>query len=394
LTRAEPRGGLSAELPRLIAGYVLLHAAMAGARMAAPLMALSQGYSKGSIGLLVALFALTQVFLSLPAGRLADRHGLKLPLRWSVAAATFGVGIAAVWPVYEVLCVSALCTGGAVGAASIAMQRHVGRAAQSTAQLKQVFSWLSVAPAISNFLGPFTAGLVIDHAGYRTAFLLLATLPLAAWFWVRTTHEVVNRHASGAQSGTAWNLLREAPFRRLLLINLFISASWDVHAFIVPVLGHERGLQASVIGSILGAFAVAAAIVRLAMPMISAKVREWVLISGAMVATALIFGLYPFAQSPLTMGACSAAVGIALGAVQPMVMSILYQITPAHRHGEAVAMRVMLVNASGVAMPLLFGAAGSLMAVSGMFWTMGLVVGLGSQLGLGLRGMGDGGVGR
>ena len=33
-------------------------------------------------------------------------------------------------------------------------------------------------------------------------------------------------------------------------------------AFVVPLLGYERGLSASVIGSILGAFAIAAALIR------------------------------------------------------------------------------------------------------------------------------------
>ena len=44
--------------------------AMAGMRMAAPLLALREGYSEAAVGVLLALFALTQVFLALPAGPL------------------------------------------------------------------------------------------------------------------------------------------------------------------------------------------------------------------------------------------------------------------------------------------------------------------------------------
>ena len=131
---------------------------MAGTRMAAPLLALKDGYSPAAVGLLLALFALTQVFLALPAGRFADRHGLKRPVSYSVLAAVTGAGAAAAFPVFPVLCLSALLTGGATGAAIISLQRHVGRAASGTIRLRQVFSWLSMGPAISNFLGPFTAG--------------------------------------------------------------------------------------------------------------------------------------------------------------------------------------------------------------------------------------------
>src|SRR5690606_26408127 len=243
------------ELARLIIGQVFIHASMAGMRMAAPLLALRDGYSPLAVGVLLALFALTQIFLALPAGRYADRHGLKRPVAWSVGAATLGAGLAVAFPMFPVLCVSALLTGGATGASVIALQRHVGRAAQGPTQLKQVFSWLSIGPAFSNFIGPFAAGLLIDHAGYRAAFLLLALLPLAAWWWIRQARELPQPQAPATGVRTrAWDLWREPMFRRLMLVNWFLASAWDVHTFVVPVLGHERGLSASVIGTILGAF--------------------------------------------------------------------------------------------------------------------------------------------
>lgn len=378
---------MTRELARLIAGHVFLHACMAGMRMASPLLALREGYSEAAVGVLLALYALMQVFLALPAGRYADRHGLKRPVGWSVLAAASGAAMAVAWPVFPVLCVSALLTGGATGAAVIALQRHVGRAAQTPTQLKQVFSWLAIGPAFSNFLGPFAAGLVIDHAGFRWAFFVMAVLPLVAWAWIRGAHELPppQRPANAAPS-RAWDLVREPMFRRLLIVNWFLSSAWDVHTFVVPVLGHERGLSASVIGTILGAFAIAAAAVRVLLPVIAAKVREWAMVAGAMVATALVYAVYPLMHTPVAMGVCSVLLGIALGCVQPMIMSMLHQITPHHRHGEAVGMRLMVINASSVAMPMLFGAAGTVVGISAVFWTMAAMVGAGSRLAAGLRG--------
>jgi predicted MFS family arabinose efflux permease len=373
-------------LARLIAGQIFLHACMAGVRLAAPLLALREGYSAAAVGVLLALFALTQVFLALPAGRYADRHGLKRPLGLSVVAATLGAGLAAVFPVFPVLCVSALLTGGATGAASIALQRHVGRAAENPTQLKQVFSWLAIGPAVSNFLGPFGAGLMIDHGGFRLAFLLMAVLPLIAWFWVQAVPELPPIvRAQGQHKDKTWDLLREPHFRRLLLINWLLASCWDVHTFVVPVLGHERGLSASAIGSILGAFAVAAALVRVVLPLMAAQLREWAVIAAAMAATGVLFGIYPLLPTALAMGMCSVLLGVALGTVQPMIMSTLHQITPGHRHGEAVAMRVMAINASSVLMPMLFGVAGTLVGISGLFWAIGLLVAGGSPLAVKLR---------
>ena len=132
------------ELARLIAAQVCTHATMAGMRMAAPLMALKAGYSALAVGFLLALFALTQVFISLPAGRFVDRHGLKKPLALAVAVASSGCALAVVFASFEALCLAALMTGGAVGLVSITLQRHVGRAAADATELKRVFSWLSM----------------------------------------------------------------------------------------------------------------------------------------------------------------------------------------------------------------------------------------------------------
>jgi MFS family permease len=386
-TSTPESGGLTRELARLITGHVFLHACMAGMRMASPLLALREGYSEAAVGVLLALYALTQVFLALPAGRFADRHGLKRPVWLSVATATVGAGMAVAFPVFPVLCLSALLTGGATGAAVIALQRHVGRAAQTPTQLKQVFSWLAIGPAFSNFLGPFVAGLVIDHGGFRWAFFVMAAFPLVAWAWIRRVHEApLPERPVRAASARAWDLVREPMFRRLLIVNWFLSSAWDVHTFVVPVLGHERGLSASVIGSILGAFAIAAAAVRVLLPMLAARLHEWAMVAGAMVATALIYAVYPLMHTALTMAVCSVLLGLALGCVQPMIMSMLHQITPHHRQGEAVGMRLMVINASSVAMPMLFGAAGSVVGISAVFWTMAVMVGAGSRLALKLKG--------
>lgn len=257
-----------------------------------------------------------------------------------------------------------------------------------------MFSWLSIGPALSNFVGPFSAGLLIDHAGpaagslwgYRAAFLLMAVLPLACWFLVQRTRELPPvLTPSGADQPKAWDLLQDAQFRRLMLVNWFLSSCWDVHTFVVPVLGFERGISASVIGSILGAFALSAAAIRLVMPLVAAHLREWKVLLVAMLATAALFGVYPLMPSALAMGVCSIFLGFALGTVQPMIMSMLHQITPEARHGEALGLRLMVINASSVAMPILFGSAGAIAGVAIVFWVTGAAVGLGARAAWGLK---------
>jgi len=385
---------VSRELARLIAGQIFLHACMAGMRMATPLLALKQGYSAMAVGALLSLFALTSVFLAIPAGRYTDAHGLKKPLRISIAVSCVGAMASAVWPVFPVLCFSALASGGATGMTVIALQRHVGRSAKDGLALKTAFSWLSIGPAISNFLGPVVAGLLIDHAGaqaadttgFRVAFAAMALMPLVTWFWVRKVHEHPSTQTAGpAATRSAIDLLREPMMRRLLMVNWLLSSCWDVHTFVVPILGHERGFSASVVGTILGSFAMAAAVIRVCLPWFARHVHEHQIITFAMVSTGLLFGLYPWMPNAWAMGACSVTLGLVLGSVQPMIMSTLHQITPAHRQGEALGLRLMSINASSVLMPTLFGAAGAIAGVAPVFWVVGTSVGLGSRLAWRLR---------
>lgn len=377
--------GPGGELARLIVAQLFMNACMNGTRMAAPLQALRHGHGEAAVGVLIALFALAQVFLALPAGRFCDRHGLKKPMGWAVVAAAIGAAIAAAWPVFPALCVSALMTGGAAGVVIIAVQRHVARAAAGAIELRKVFAWLAIAPALSNFMGPVLAGLMIDGAGFRAAFLMMAALPLLSWLAVRGARDPAPVAVPGNSAGGAWDLWRDPGMRRLLIVTCLLSSCWDVHIFLVPVLGHERGFTASVIGSILGAFGLAAAAVRVLMPLVAARLGEWGVLVGAMAATGVLFGVYPLMHSPLAMGACSVLLGLTLGSVQPMIMSMLHQLAPAHRHGQAVSMRIIVVNVSSVAMPIVSGAAGTLIGAAGVFWAAGVMVGAGAKLALGLR---------
>jgi MFS family permease len=198
--------------------------------------------------------------------------------------------------------------------------------------------------------------------------------------WVRQVPELpLSPELPNAQPRRALDLLAEPMMRRLLSVNWLLSSCWDVHTFLVPVLGHERGYSASVVGSILGAFALASAFIRICLPFISRHVKEHQIITFAMACTGVIFAFYPLMPTPWAMGACSVMLGLVLGTVQPMIMSTLHQITPPHRQGEALGLRLMSINASSVFMPMVFGAVGAIAGVAPVFWVVGAAVGTGSR---------------
>ena len=368
------------ELARLVCAQVFVHSCMTGLRMAAPLMLLRAGESEAAIGLLLSLFALSQVFLALPAGRLAEQYGLRACFMVSVSVASASALLAALWPLTWVLSLAALCSGAACGLVIISLQRHVGRMTEDLDQLRSAFSWLSIGPAVSNFIGPLSAGVIIDVWGFRAAFAWLALLPLIGWLWLRGVQgRQPMAQAQAASIGSAWQLLRYAPLRRLLMVNWFLSSCWDVHTFMVPVLGHERDISASAIGTVLGLFALAATTTRVVLPWVARRFKEKQIIWVAMLVTGATLTLYPWAHSAWWMGLGSIVLGLFLGAVQPMVMSTLHQVTPHERQGQALGLRLMTINVSSVGMPLIFGAASATLGSGPVFWIMAASVTLGSR---------------
>jgi MFS family permease len=377
---------VTAKVGAAILALVCMHASMAGIRVAAPLWALESGHAKAAVGLLIALFALAHILAAVPSGRFADRHGLRRSMVIGTALATPGLALPVLLPGYGTLCVAALLSGGAMALATIAVQRHVGRIATNASELRRVFSLVSLAPAAANTAGPVLAGFAIDLAGFSTAFAVMACLPVAAWVLVRRVVEPpALADTEPGKPHRAWDLLATSGMRRLLFMNALMVASWEFHAFMVPILGHERSISASGVGVVMGAFALGAVAVRSIVHRLLDRFAEYLLITVAIAVSGLVLLAYPMAVNIDAMVLFSLVLGISLGSVQPSVLSMLHTITPAGRQGEALAVRVMLGNASTLTIPLLIGAAGGFLGASAAFWLMGSLVAVGSRVGLKLR---------
>lgn len=366
--------------PAVIAALVCVHASMAATRVAASLVLLQQGYGEWTVGLLLSLFAVAPIALSLWAGHQADRHGLHRTLAIGVAMGSAGACVAVATHHPVALGIAALASGGAIAVAAVGIQREAGRMARGSHDLKRVFSWVALGPALSNAVAPVTVGLLIDHAGYRVAFAFAAVLPLAAWALAqRVPRQTPTPDAAtgpAAPPRRAFELLRLPAFRLLLLCNLAMAACWDAHSFVVPVLGHARGLSASSIGIVLGAFAVAATVVRLVILRYADRLDEGRSLRAAMVLAALTSAVYGWLPAPLGMVAGSAVLGLALGSVQPIVLASLHQVTPPDRHGQALGLRMLVTNGATVGMPLGFGLLAGVAGAAAPLWLMAAVVAL------------------
>jgi MFS family permease len=355
----------------LIATLICVHACMAVTRVTASLWVLNRGYGEASVGLLLSLFAVAPIVLSLWAGRLADRHGFHRPVGVGVLLAGTGALLALTVQQVWAIAIACLLCGGAIAVAAVAMQREAGLMADQPGELKRVFSWMALGPAVSNALAPVIAGVLIDHVGMTASFGFAALLPLLAWGLAQK----VPRHrpepvTKSYREPAAWDLFRLVDFRRLMLVNLVMSACWDAHSFVVPVVGHSRGLSASSIGIVLGSFAVAATCVRLAIVRFADDLDEVKALRTAMVIAMLTFMAYAWLPGTAGLMCGSAILGTALGSVQPMILAMLHRVTPPERHGQALGLRMLAVNGATVAMPAGFGLLAAATALAAPMWLM------------------------
>jgi len=185
----------------------------------------------------------------------------------------------------------------------------------------------------------------------------------------------VPRHAPKPQTAAqrarpAWDLLRQPALRHLLTLNIVLAACWDAHSFVVPVVGHAKGLSASSIGLVLGSFAVAATLVRLAIVRFAQHLDELIALRAAMLLATAMLVVYFWLPGTAGLMLGSALLGLALGSVQPMVLAMLHQVTPPDRHGQALGLRMLATNGATVAMPVGFGLLAAATLSAAPMWLM------------------------
>jgi predicted MFS family arabinose efflux permease len=325
-----------------------------------------------TVGVLMSLIAALPMLLGIPAGRLVDRIGVRKPLLGSVLVLIVAVSLPGLFPGLAALHLAAAGAGTGFMLFHICVQHMVGEMS-SDAERRDNFVWLALGFATSNFIGPTFAGFAIDTLGYRATFCLLSLSALCALALLVARRKSLSHaaHAPGKrESRSPFELLRNPELRRVFLVSGLLASAWDLFVFVMPIYGTSIGLNATVIGLILGSFAAATFVVRLALPWISRRLREWPLITLTFCIACVAYAIFPMVRTVPLLGCIAFLLGLGLGATQPSIMALVYAAAPLGRAGEAVGVRTVVLNASHTVYPLLFGALGAALGMLPVFWSM------------------------
>ena len=347
----------------------LSHSGFGGSRVAISLYALELGATQFTIGLLMALYAIVPLLLAVHVGRLADRVGPRVPMLIGTAGITVGLLLPPLFPGMVSLYVSALVMGSTFHFFFITVQGIAGGIGGSRNRASN-FALVGMGFSAAGFIGPFLAGVAIDHFGHLAAFWVLAAFPvvpiLLLWFKPAFLPQARKRVASEGRR-SALDLWRVPALRNTFIASGIISSAWDLFQFYFPVYGHSIGLSGSAIGAVLGIFALATFTIRIVLPQLAKRYSEAQVLTGGVFVAAFAYVLFPFFENAYVLAAVSFLLGLGVGCGQPMSMSLIYALAPPGRQAEAAGLRVTANNVTHLLIPILFGSLGTAFGYAPVF---------------------------
>lgn len=335
----------------LVAISLLAHITLSGGRVASSLFVLQEDYSEVVAGLTYGLYGLMPALLALNIGRLVDQFGPRWIMRLSLAAMVLGLALPAIHlSLASVLLCAAL---GGLGFGGYILAAHVAVSlikVENSSDRTGMFAWLQMGTAVSAVVGPFFVGIIIDTLGFSVAYVFLTLIVgsgLIGVFWADISDKVASKKGDN-RSKLLRDVISDRSLLRIYLLSMSVYLAWDSFAFMIPVLGTERGYSASSIGIVLSFFAVGTFIVRAAQPWLSRKSTEWHTLRVSYAMSAVVFLLLMISNNIASLCVISLIFGISAGVGHPNILNLLLSHVDPDKSGEASGLRLMTGNFAGM----------------------------------------------
>jgi predicted MFS family arabinose efflux permease len=361
----------------------LCHSVASGARVALSLQAISLGASTLAVGVLLGIYGVLPMLSAVPAGRLSDRIGARIPMLIGSAGIVIGAIIPYLWPSLPGLYGGSLFVGSGFMLYNVAMQNIAGHIGKPEDRAKNL-SLMALGFSFSIMVGPMLAGVSIDAIGYRNTFLLFALMPI---FPVAAIASGLLRLPDVPPPGTTGtkprvlDLLKDPMLLKIFVTSALLSVAWELYTFVIPIYGSAIGLSPTAIGLIMGSFSAAILVVRVFLPFFAKRLDALRVIAATLLYSAVLYVFFPLSTSAWLLAVLSFLLGLGLGIPQPLVVVLLHNSVPAGRAGEAIGIRQAIIYATQAFMPMLFGAAGTAFGLAFVFWASAVLFAGGSVYG-------------
>lgn len=379
----------SSSAPLYAAGFVTAFGAHS---IAAGMGAQSEniGLTLLNLGILLALYDISEVFLKPVFGALSDRIGTK-PVIVGGLLAFAALSLIGLWGADPfMLGLARLGQGAAASAfspASSAMVARLARGRNAGTYFGRYGSWKSLGYVIGPMLG---AGLIFV-GGFSLLFAALSALAATAAVWVLVS--VPQLEPLPRQRYTVLDLARQVTERRFLIPTLALAASTAALGTAIgflPALATRHGLDALAGTAAVSVLAIASLLTQ---PRIG-KLRDRGSISDAqglasgLLVTASGIALLALAPGPVTIYLAAAAIGVGVGVATPIGFAHLADSTPPERMGRTMGSAELGRELGDAGGPLLVGGIATLVGLPAGLGALAVLVALASVPRLARRGPG------
>ncbi|MDR7161919.1 MFS transporter [Arthrobacter sp. BE255] len=353
-----------ASSPLYAAGFVTAFGAHS---IAAGLGAQSEniGLTLLNLGILLALYDVSEVFLKPVFGALSDRIGAKPVVVGGLVgfAALSLIGLWAADPL--MLALARLGQGAAASAfspASSAMVARMARGGKAGTYFGRYGSWKS----LGYITGPLLGAGLIWAGGFALLFGTLSALAAATALWVLLA--VPHLEPLPRQRYTVLDLARQVGERRFLVPTLVLAASTAALGAAVgflPALATRHGLDAVAGTAAVSLLALGSVLTQ---PRIGRlRDRNGITDNKGTTAGLLLIAagvaLLAVAPGPVTVFFAAAAIGVGVGAATPLGFAHLADTTPPERMGRTMGSAELGRELGDAGGPLLVGGVATLTAL-------------------------------
>ena len=375
------------QLAVLLSHTVLVQAVTFVLRPTTTYRALELNVPTAWLGALSASFAVAPLLLAVPSGQAVDRLGERRVmiagcLLVFAAAATFallGGSVAGLVAGSVILGIGHLC--------SVVGQQALVANSAPTHRYDAAFGYYTFAASLGQALGP---GLIVVFGGEapipRTSAIFLGATVLAGVLFAVTLGlrppAAHAREAARAGHGGVRGLLRRPGLVRALTVSCVVLAAVDITLVYLPALGAERGIAAGTIGGLLALRAAASMTSRFFLGRLSAALGRQRLLVGSVALSAAGVAVTTVPMPVWVLAGVMVAVGLGLGAGQPLTMSWLAESTPPGLRGRAMSLRLTGNRVGQVVVPT---AAGLLAAGAGATGVLAVTAAALAAAGVGAR---------
>lgn len=354
---------------------------IAGSRPLIPLYARDLGASHAEIGIIVALFSFLPLFLSIKAGKIIDRIGVRSPLILGILFGSLSMVVLAVFNNLVGIYISQIFSGLAQLIFVLSIQAYAGQFSKS--KLREYFiSIFSIAVAAGSFVGPLISGGLSDLLSNTYAFFILGIVILLAVpssFLLRKLQvKELEPADQGEKEENSFKLLRIKDLRKAVLVSSLVLLAKDAYIAFFPLLAAEKGVSTLAIGVIISLNAAAGILIRSILPWVVRRLKRNVIITISIVVAGIIYILNPFVDSVIGLSILAFVLGFCSGIGQPLSIYSTISLLPQDRVAEGLGLRLMFNKLTQIIAPLSLGAVSSIAGMSGVFYVCGAIIMAGS----------------